>query len=379
MALTTHSDSLRRMKALIVKEFFQIIRDPSSILISIILPLILMFIYGFGVSLDLNHLRVGLILEDTAPDAQSFAQSLTDSRFFQVKVGSHQREFYDDITRGTLRGIVVVPSYFSAFRRRPATIAPIQVIADGSEPNTANFVFNYVQSAFQNWLQQEALSNNLKGLPLVNVQPRYWYNEQLESRNFLIPGSLAIIMTLIGTLLTALVVSREWERGTMESLMSTPIGIYELLVGKLIPYFILGMTSMTICVLIAVFLYNVPLRGSYFVLVIVTGIFLFGALGLGLLISSFARNQFVAAQMAIVASFLPAFILSGFIFEISSMPVPIRLFTYIVPASYFVSCMQTLFLVGNVWSLIFFNSLQMLTVGLIFFTLTVLRTVKRLD
>lgn len=371
--------SSRRLKALIIKEFYQIIRDPSSILISVVLPLLLMFIYGFGVSLDLNHLRVGLILEDTAPDARSFAESITDSRFFDVKVGRHQRQFYDDITRGTLRGVVVVPSYFSEFRRRPATIAPIQVIADGSEPNTANFVYNYVQEAFNVWLRQEAQSNRIKGLPLVTTEPRYWYNEQLESRNFLIPGSLAIIMTLIGTLLTALVVSREWERGTMESLMSTPVSIQELLIGKLIPYFVLGMASMALCVVIAVFFYQVPLRGSFIVLAIVTGIFLFGALGVGLLISSVARNQFVAAQAAIVASFLPAFILSGFIFEISSMPWVIRIVTYIIPASYFVSCMQTLFLVGNVWSLIIYNSLAMLAVGLFFFGLTIFRTVKRLD
>lgn len=236
MELNSPRDRFRRVKALIIKEFYQIIRDPSSILISVVLPLILMFIYGFGVSLDLNHLRIGLVLEDTAPDAQSFAKSLTDSRFFEVKVGRDRREFYDDIIKGTLRGMVVVPSYFSAFRYRPSTVAPIQVIGDGSEPNTANFVLNYVQASFQNWLQQESISNNLQGLPLVNIQPRYWYNEQLESRNFLIPGSLAITMTLIGTLLTALVVSREWERGTMESLMSTPVGIYELLIGKLIPY-----------------------------------------------------------------------------------------------------------------------------------------------
>lgn len=371
--------SSRRLKALIIKEFYQIIRDPSSILISVVLPLLLMFIYGFGVSLDLNHLRVGLILEDTAPDARSFAESITNSRFFDAKIGRHQRQFYDDITRGSLRGVVVVPSYFSEFRRRPATIAPIQVIADGSEPNTANFVYNYVQEAFNVWLRQEAQSNRIKGLPLVTTEPRYWYNEQLESRNFLIPGSLAIIMTLIGTLLTSLVVSREWERGTMESLMSTPVSIHELLIGKLIPYFVLGMASMALCVLIAVFLYQVPLRGSFIVLAIVTGIFLFGALGLGLLISSVARNQFVAAQAAIVASFLPAFILSGFIFEISSMPWIIRICTYIIPASYFVSCMQTLFLVGNVWSLIIYNSLAMLAVGLFFFVLTTFRTVKRLD
>jgi ABC-2 type transport system permease protein len=371
--------SLRRLKALVIKEFLQIIRDPSSILISIVLPLVLLFLYGFGVSLDINHLRIGVVLEDTTPDVQSLTKSFTNSTYFDVKIGRDRREFIHDILEGSIRGIVVIPSYFSNFRRRPSTLAPIQVIADGSEPNTANFVQNYVSSAWQNWLQQESISSGLKGLPLVNMQARFWYNEELESRNFLVPGSLAIIMTLIGTLLTALVVAREWERGTMEAMMATPISIVELLIGKLIPYFVLGMTSMTICVLVAKLLYNVPLRGSWLVLEFVTASFLITALGLGLFISTTTRNQFAAAQAAMVTAFLPAYILSGFIFEIASMPVPIQLFTYIVPARYFVACLQTIFLVGNVWPLLIANVVPMLIIGLTIFLFTAHITVKRLD
>ena len=369
----------RRLRALIIKEFYQIIRDPSSILISVVLPLILMFLYGFGVSLDMDHIRIGLVLEDTAPDAISFAKALTNSPYFDVKVGRHRNEFHDDLIKGSIRGIVVVPSYFSAFRQRQDNTAPIQVIADGSEPNTANFVQNYVQGAWLTWLNQEVISQNLQGLPLINTQTRVWYNEQLESRNFLIPGSLAIIMTLIGTLLTALVVSREWERGTMEALMSTPVTIWEILLGKLIPYFFLGMLSMVLCTLIAVGLYHIPLRGSFFLLLFVSSVFLFSALGLGLIISSATRNQFIAAQLAIVASFLPGFILSGFLFEISSMPAPIRMITYLIPARYFVSSLQTLFLVGNVWELILFDLVPMFAIGLFFFLISAKNTVKRLD
>jgi ABC-2 type transport system permease protein len=213
----------------------------------------------------------------------------------------------------------------------------------------------------------------------VQLQPRFWYNEELESRNFLIPGSLALIMTLIGTLLTALVVAREWERGTMEAMMSTPVTIFELLIGKIIPYFILGMASMTMCVIIAVVQYQVPLRGSFLVLAFVSGVFLFAALGLGLLISTLSRNQFVAAEASQVAAFLPAFMLSGFIFEISSMPTPIQILSSIVPARYFVSSLQTLFLVGNVWPLLIFNLFPMLLVGLILFFITARISVKRLD
>lgn len=370
---------LRRLRALIVKETYQIVRDPSTFLISLVLPLILMFLYGYGVSLDMNHLRIGLVLEDTSPDAQSFSQALVDSRYFETRIARDRREFLEDIIRGKIRGIVVIPSYFSSFRQRPDNIAPIQVLADGSEPNTASFVQNYVQGAWANWLQQESISKNLKGLPLIRAQSRFWYNEELESRYVLIPGSLAIIMTLIGTLLTALVVSREWERGTMEALMATPVTITELLFAKLIPYFVLGMLSMTMCVVIAVFYYDVPFRGSFWVLAIVASVFLISALGIGLLISTSARNQFVAAQAAMVAAFLPGFILSGFIFEIASMPKIIQMVTYIIPARYFVSCLQTLFLVGNIWTLIIPNTLAMLVISAVFFLLTAFRTAKRLD
>ncbi len=379
LLLEKKSGRLRRIKALMKKEMFQIIRDPSTLLISIVLPIILLFLYGFGVSLDLDHLRIGLVMEDTAPDAQSFAKSLTDSPYFDVKIVRDRRELLDDVTKGALRGFVVIPSYFSTFRNRPDLIAPLQVIADGSEPNTANFVQYYVQGAFSNWLQQEAISNQLKGLSLINVQPRFWYNEQLESRYFLLSGSLAIIMTLIGTLLTALVVSREWERGTMESLLSTTIGRFELVVGKVIPYFILGMISMAICVIVSVFGYGLPLRGSLLLLLLVTAVFLFCALGLGLLISTLSKSQILASQIAMVTGFLPSYMLSGFLFEIASMPHIIQYMTYVIPAKYFVQCLQTLFLVGNVWSLILFNLIPMLGIGLLFFLITERNTVKRLD
>lgn len=370
---------MNRLMAIMRKETFQIVRDPSSILISVVLPLILLFLYGFGVSLDLDHLRIGLVLEDTSPDAQSFAQSLTDSRYFDVKIVRDRRELHDDLTKGTIRGYVVVPSYFTQYRNRKDTIAPIQVIADGSEPNTANFVQYYVEGAFANWYTQDALTHGTAPLALANIQPRFWYNEQLESRFFLLSGSLAIIMTLIGTLLTALVVSREWERGTMEALMSTPIGIGELVVGKVIPYFILGMISMTICVVVSVFGYGLPLRGSFLVLGAVSAAFLFCALGIGLMISTIFRNQIVASQVSITAGFLPAYMLSGFLFEIHSMPYPIQLLTYLMPAKYFVQSLQALFLVGNVWRLIIFDVIPMLLLGLIFFLIAAHKTVKRLD
>ncbi|MGD0665357.1 MAG: ABC transporter permease [Rhabdochlamydiaceae bacterium] len=370
----------RRLRALIVKEFLQIIRDPSTMLITVVLPLILMFLYGYGVSLDLDHLRVGLVMEDTSPDAQSFAQSLKDSRYFDVKIARDRRELTDDLIKGSIRGIFVIPSYFTQFRNRPDTIAPIQVIADGSETNTANFVQNYAMGVFQNWLTQEAKSIGFaKDIPLVNTQPRFWYNEQLESRYFLLSGSLAIIMTLIGSLLTALVVAREWERGTMESLMSTSVSIWELVIAKVIPYFCLGMGSMAICVLISIFVYDLPLRGSWLLLGGVSALFLFCALGLGLMISTITKNQVYAYQVTLIVAFLPAYILSGFLFEIHSMPKWIQMLTYIIPAKYFVQSLQSLFLVGNVWRLILIDMIPIVSIGMLFFMITALKTVKRLD
>lgn len=369
----------RRLKALIIKESFQIVRDPSSLLISIVLPVLLIFLYAYGVSLDLNHLKIGLVLEDTAPDAISLSRSFLDSRYFDVQVARDRRDLIQDLEKGAIRGLVVVPFYFSRFRYLRDTLAPIQAIGDGSEPNTATFFQNYVRGAFQNWLRQEQISSNLKDLAQVTVQSRFWYNEQLESRNFLLPGSLAIIMTLIGILLTALVVSREWERGTMEAMMSTPITIFELMIGKIIPYFVLAMLSMTICFILTVYGFGIPFRGSIWVLGIVATAFLYCALALGLMISTLAKNQLVAFQVAIITGFLPAYILSGFLFEISSMPVWIRFLTYLMPARYFVTDLQTLFLVGNVWKLLLLNIVPMLVIGTIFILITVKKTVKRLD
>lgn len=370
---------LRRIKALIIKEFHQIIRDPSSILISIVLPAILLFLYGFGISLDMKHIKIGLVLEELTPSTQSFAKALTDSPYFDVSIGRDRREFDREIMGGPLKGLVVVPSYFSSFRDRQDIIAPIQVIADGSDPNTASFVQNYVRASFNNWQQQERISNGVSNTTPIISEPRFWYNESLESRDFLIPGSLAIIMTLIGTLLTALVIAKEWERGTMEALIATPVRMVELVVAKLISYFILGMCSFLMSVGFSLAVFDTPLRSSIFLVSFIAAIFLWVALGLGLLISTMAKNQFVAAQVAVISAFLPAFILSGFIYETSSMPWYIQWISCLIPAKYFVTCLQTLFLVGPVWKLLFYNTLAMMFIGVIFFIITARKIVKRLD
>ncbi len=374
------SGSIRRIKALVYKEFHQIVRDPSSILISIVLPAILLFLYGLGVSLDAKNLSVGLVLEDTTPEVQSFAKALTNSRFFDITIGRDRREFSEGLIDGSFKGLVVIPSYFSSYLEREPTTAPIQIVTDGSEPNTARFVQNYVQAAFKNWIAIRETAGEERVIPpVLLIKPRYWYNEALASKDFLVPGSLAIIMTLIGTLLTALVVAREWERGTMESLISTPVKMTEVILGKLISYFILGMSSFILSVFFSILFFQVPFRGSWLLLLGTSAIFLITSLGLGLLISTLSKNQFAAAQAALVSAFLPAFILSGFVFEISSMPFLIRLITYIIPARYYVTILQTLFLVGEVKGLLLFNTLIMFLIGLVFFLITSVKTKKRLE
>lgn len=367
------------LRALVIKEFYQIIRDSSTILIAFIFPLILLFIYGVAVSLDMNNLKVGVVLEDTTPKATSFLSSLTDSKYFSVQIARDKYDIQKKVVSGELRGMVTIPFYFSEFTLRPDKYGPIYVVADGSETNTANFVQNYVAGAWDKWLTQEMLQMGGITYPSINVEQRFWYNEEINSRHFLLPGSIAIIMTLIGSLLTALVVAREWERGTIEALMATPITMGYIYVAKLAAYFFLGIGSMILCTIISIFLFGVPFRGSFFVLFVVSSVFLLTALGSGLLISTLTRNQFLASQMSLVTAFLPAFMLSGFIFEISSMPFFIRILTYFIPAKYMVSSLLSLFLVGNVWRLLLINTLIMGIIVLILFSVIFFQTRKRLD
>lgn len=370
---------MRQLKALIIKEFLQIIRDPSAILITFVLPLILLFIFGYGVNLDSNRIRIGLVLESQSPDVISLSKAFTNSRFLAVNISNNRRKFHDDLTTGRLRGIVVIPQNFTVKTAMENQSAAIQVIADGSEPNIASFVQNYARGVIGVWLQHQTEDRGHETTRTIQVESRFWYNQELKSRNFLLPGSIAIIMTLIGSLLTALVIAREWERGTMETMMATPVSITQILFGKLIPYFILGMVAMFLCVAVAVFFYGVPFRGSLLALSAVSSVFLLAALGQGLLISSIAKDQFVASQMALMSAFLPAFMLSGFIFEISAMPEPIQLLTYAFASRYFVTSLQTLFLTGNIWPLILPNMIAMAVIALVFFLIISRKTQKRLD
>jgi len=372
------SISLRRLRSLIWKESLQIISDPSSILIAFVLPVVLLFLFGYAVSLDISRLKIGVALQERTAESESLVAALRDSKYFDVKESLDQRGLERDLVSGRIRGIVVIPINFSRKMVWERDQSPVQVIADGSEPNTANFVQNYVRAAIAVWSQRRAMETGTDMPSQIVEDSRVWFNASLESKNYLVPGSIAIVLTLIGTLLTALVVAREWERGTMEALMATPVRIQELVLGKLIPYFCLGLGSMAFCTMVAVGIFGVPLRGSLLSLGLITSAFLAGSLGIGLLVSTLSKSQFVASQIALVLGFLPALQLSGFLFEISSTPLPIQGLTYLFPARYLVQALQTIFLAGDIPVLLWTNGLVLAVFAALFFFLTARVTRKRL-
>lgn len=371
--------SFRRLRALCRKETWQILRDPSSNLIAFALPVVMLFIFGYGMSLDSTRVNLGLVLEDQSPEARRFAASLYGSPYFIVHPAGTQAEIERALTDGEVRGFVVVPVDFSERLKRPAEAAPLLVVADGSEPNTANFVQNYVAGAWNGWMQQRGRERGEVPAARLSIESRFWFNPAAESRNFLIPGSITIIMTIVGALLTSLVVAREWERGTMEALLASPVTRAELLLSKVLPYYALGIVSLFLCVGVAVFIMGVPFRGSLLVLWMVGSLFLASSLGLGLLLSTVLRNQFNAAQAALNAAFLPAVMLSGFLFEIRSMPAVLQVITHVIPARYFVTAMQTLFQAGNVWPILSGSIASLIVAGTLFLGLTAIKTRRRLE
>ncbi|RYD49363.1 MAG: ABC transporter permease, partial [Sphingomonadales bacterium] len=342
-------------------------------------PMILLFLFGYAVSLDSSRTRVAVVLQDASAPALRLAQAYQRSPYFEVTMARSIQPVKDMMVSGEVRAIIVIPQDFGS-RLKQGRMPPIQIIADGSQPNTANFAAAYGEGVRAQWAAEEGLQRNPGAAPPpVTLSARYWYNPELKSRYFLVPGSIAIVMTIIGTLLTALVVAREWERGTMEAMMATPITMAEFIASKMVPYFLLALASMALCTVIGILVFGVPFRGSILTLLAIASAFLMPSLGMGLLISSATKNQFVASQVATLAGFLPTFLLSGFIYEIGSMPWPIQALTYLVPARYLIPSLQTVFLAGDQWGLILPNILIMLGFGIFFFLLSFRATRRSLD
>ncbi len=370
---------MRRLRALCWKETLQIFRDPSSILIAFFMPLLMLFIFGYGINLDFSRLRVGLRLEDGGAEAAGFAAALTGSPWLEVHAYDSRAAMEDAMVNSQIRGFVVVPGDFSRRLQQAGTTAPVQLVADGSEPNIAQFVRSTVSGVWQNWQAQRAEDRGAALAREISLEPRVWFNPSAESRNFIIPGSITVIMTVIGALLTSLVVAREWERGTMEALLASPVTRTELILSKVLPYYALGMVSLLLCVGVAHWVLRVPFRGTVTALWVVGSLFLLSVLGIGLAISTGMRNQFNAAQAALNAAFLPAVMLSGFIYEISSMPPVLRAVTRIIPARYFVSSMQTIFQAGTIWKLLWPDIVMLSCTAALFIGLTAKLTRRRME
>ncbi|MDR2697524.1 MAG: ABC transporter permease [Holophagales bacterium] len=371
--------SLRRLRALNKKEFLQIVRDPSSILIAFILPVVMLFFIGYAINLDTSRVRVGLLALDGGEKAKSFISALQASPVIDLYPILSQESLLREMAQKKLRGAVVLQNDFSAKVIIGQGGAAIQVIADGGEPNTANFVQAYIMGIWQNWSLAHSQENAIKTTRPIDIHTRAWFNPSAISRNFLIPGSIAIVLTVIGAMLTSMVVAREWERGTMEALLSTPIKKLELLLSKIIPYYTLGMAAMFLCLIVATTIMDVPFRGSILILCVISTLFLGCVLGMGLLISTVTRNQFNAASATLLIGFLPAMILGGIVFEIASMPLILRFISRLFPTRYYANSLQTIFQTGFVPELIWTNAFFLIILMFFWFGITAKKTKRNLE
>lgn len=380
------SDTLTRMRtwwqqlaAIMIKEGKQVTRDPSSWIIAVVLPLTFLFLFGFGVSLDTTVVKIAMVREDGGRDARALAAALTSSKWFLVVPATDRLSGERLLQDQNVKAVVIIPAEFGTRLNAQDTTAQVQVLVDGAEPNTANYVHGYLAAIWNGFLAARTLDQGSALAAPVSLEVRYWYNANAVSRWFLIPGSMTVIMTLLGTLLTSLVIAREYERGTLEALYATPLTRGQILIGKTLPYFLLAMVSMLVCVLTALLLFQLPLRGSFLALGLVSAVFLVPALGQGLLISVTMRTQMAAAQLGLMTGYMPAMMLSGFLFDIHSMPPWLQAITLAIPARYMNVSLQTVFLAGDLWSVLIPNMLFMLAVGALFFGLTWRRLHKRLD
>jgi ABC-2 type transport system permease protein len=350
--------SLTRLLAVASKEILQILRDSRSLIIVLIMPVILVLLFGYGVSLDLKHLPIYVYDRDGSQQSQDLLKRFQASDYFEiVHVANSYAELPRALDNGNAKMAVVIPWDFSN-RLHDGRPVQVQALVDATDDNTANVLIGYAQAVVQGYssdIQVDWLRNRgqLGGVTPLSVQTRTWYNEDLESSAFIVPGVLALVMSVIGAFLTSLTIAREWERGTMEQLVSTPVTPLEIMFGKLLPYFVIGMLDVIVCALIAVLWFHVPFRGSFVTLLFSSAMFMVVVLSLGFFISVIAKNQLAASQVALLATFLPAFLLSGFLYAIEQMPVVLQGITRILPARYYVSVLKRIFLKGTPTALLY--------------------------
>lgn len=350
--------SITRFLAVAKKEIVQVLRDSRSLVIVLIMPVVLVLLFGYGVNLDLKHLPVCVYDRDGSQQSQDLLKRFQASDYFEiVRLVNNYRDLARAIDDGHAKMGIVIPWDFSQ-RLHNGRPAQVQALVDATDDNTANVLIGYSQAVVQGYssdVQLEWVRDRgqfAKPAPL-KVETRTWYNEELESSAFIVPGVLALVMSVIGAFLTSLTIAREWERGTMEQLISTPVTSLEILLGKLVPYFAIGMIDVIVCALLALYWFHVPFRGSFLTLLISSAMFMIVVLSMGFFISVIAKSQLAASQIALLATFLPAFLLSGFLFAIEQMPIVLQWITRILPARYYVSVLKKIFLKGSPAALLY--------------------------
>ncbi|MBI5382202.1 MAG: ABC transporter permease [Opitutae bacterium] len=375
--------NLRRLWAVARKEAIHIRRDPRSLTLAIGIPMLMLLMFGYALTLDVDRVPFVVWDQSHTPESREFVARFTGTRYFDFRgtVGRYAELERALDAREAMLGLVIAPDFGAqlAAGRRTA----VQAVVDGSDSNTAGIVLGYTQALAMGFNQQLALEQVQRRVgampsPALDLRTRVWFNPDLASRNFIVPGIMAVIMGLIAALLTSLTVAREWERGTMEQLISTPVKPGELILGKLLPYVAIGLANMVIAVLLAVFLFEVPVRGSVPLRVGVGTLFIVATLAQGLLISALARQQLLASQLAMISTFLPAFLLSGFAFAIANMPPVVQGITHIIPARYFVALVKGIFLRGVGLEVLWADALFLAVFAVVVLGLAIRITRKRL-
>ena len=382
--MSNHSDTytstfLTRLWALTKKETLQLLRDKSNLLIGIGLPMILILIFGYGVSLDVKNINIAVVTPHITPQSEDFVSTLRLSRYFNPSSFTSIRQAKQALRKRNVEAIAILDDTFA--NGIESNNAKIQLIVLGSDATRAGAISNYFSELVTTWSSKklDRAGQNHANTARVNVISRLWFNVANTSTWFIVPGLIVLIMTLVGTFLTALVMAREWERGTLEALFVTPVKPTEIILAKIIPYFAVGIVGLIMCVLASTFMFKVPIHGSFLVLIIGSVLYMLVALAIGLLISSYTRNQFLASQIAILASFLPAMMLSGFVFDLRNIPTVVSIIGKMLPATYFIELLRTVFLAGNFWPIILKDLVILALYALVLLSLARFMTKKTLD
>ncbi|WP_308008120.1 ABC transporter permease [uncultured Fusobacterium sp.] len=372
------NDFIRRLTAMITKEFRQLIRDNSSILIGIFLPILLIFIIGYGVSLDVKNVPIAVVLEDTSPTTYDVLSFLNGSEYFSPTYVTSMHEAEKMMDERNVDAILRIPSDFSESLYRQES--SVQLILYGVDSSTSTLVKGYVEGSIKQWetLNKSKFIND-STIGSITIENRMWFNDANSSIWYFIPGLIVLIITIVGVFLTSLVMAREWERGTLESLFISPVRPLEILLSKMVPYFSVAMIGFLFCLIAAHFLFEVPIYGSLAIIILCSMLYLLVTLGMGLTISSITKNQFLASQLALLVSFLPAMMLTGFLYDLRSVPAFIRNVGQILPATYYLELLKSLFLAGNNWHLIYKNCLILFFYAIFFISLALKVTKKSLE